>query len=167
MRIEPVKIEIRPYQDGDTNGIRDLILPIQNDEFSLPITFEEQPDLAAIPEYYQTGRGDFWVAIADEQVMGTISLVELAEDNSALRKMFVAADYRGSVHGVANKLLTTLIDHARAEDLKRICLGTTDAFKAAHRFYEKHGFDRIEPADLPTDFSYMKVDTRFYVLALG
>jgi N-acetylglutamate synthase-like GNAT family acetyltransferase len=168
-----VQLTIRPFQAGeedgnsDTNAIRNLILPIQNEEFSLPTSWEEQPDLHDIPGYYCQGRGNFWVAEADDGIVGSISLVELANDNSALRKMFVAADYRGGDAGVAAGLLATLVDHARETSLKQIFLGTTDAFKAAHRFYEKHGFDQVERELLPPDFSFMKVDTRFYRLVVA
>ena len=163
-------INVRPFQaataEADTKGIRDLILPIQNDEFSLPITWDEQPDLHDIPDFYCRGRGNFWLAEAEGKNIGSISLVELANDNSALRKMFVAADWRGKEHSVAASLLTTLTDHARQTGLKNIYLGTTSAFKAAHRFYEKHGFELVDKSLLPEDFAFMKVDTRFYRLGL-
>lgn len=161
-----MRLTYRVFQDADTDGIRNLILPIQNDEFGLPTSWEEQPDLHDIEGYYCQGRGNFWVAVAGDQVIGSISLVELADDNAALRKMFVAADYRGPEHGVAANLLSTLVERATASGLARIYLGTTSAFKAAHRFYEKHGFDLVDRDSLPSDFSFMKVDTRFYQRSL-
>ena len=161
-----MRLTVRPFQESDTDGIRNLILPIQNDEFSLPITWEEQPDLQIIGDYYCQGRGHFWVAEADGNIVGSIALVELEDDKSALRKMFVAAEYRGADLGVAANLLTTLVEHATTSGLKRIYLGTTSAFKAAHRFYEKHGFDLVDRESLPADFSFMKVDTRFYQMSL-
>ena len=45
-------------------------------------------------------------------------------------------------------------------------LDTTERFVAAHRFYEKQGFDPVDPADLPASFPRMSVDSRFYVLDL-
>ncbi|PIZ76835.1 hypothetical protein COY06_01330 [Candidatus Peregrinibacteria bacterium CG_4_10_14_0_2_um_filter_41_8] len=45
-------------------------------------------------------------------------------------------------------------------------LGTVDAFKAAHRFYEREGFKEIEAAELPADFPRMPIDTKFYQLNL-
>ena len=162
-----MRIEIRPFQDTDTNGIRDLILPIQNDEFSLPITWEEQPDLHDVAGYYRQGAGDFWVAASGERIVGSVSLEDLGQRNSALRKMFVAADFRGGEYSVAANLLATLITHAQEKNLARIYLGTTSAFRAAHRFYEKHGFDLVAREDLPENFAFMKVDTRFYRLDLG
>ena len=42
-----------------------MILPIQREEFAIPITAGDQPDLLAIADFYQTGTGGFWVAKAD------------------------------------------------------------------------------------------------------
>ncbi|MEN2665922.1 GNAT family N-acetyltransferase [Listeria aquatica] len=43
-----------------------------------------------------------------------------------------------------------------------IYLGTTDKFKAAHRFYEKNGYEEINKTDLPEDFHILAVDSKFY-----
>ena len=48
----------------------------------------------------------------------------------------------------------------------RILLGTVDVLVAAHRFYEKNGFVRIDKRDLPAAFPLVAVDTRFYALTL-
>ena len=50
--------------------------------------------------------------------------------------------------------------------LKTIYLGTTEKFLAAHRFYEKSGFELIEPESLPATFPRMAVDKRFYRLKI-
>ena len=156
-------MEIRPYRHGDEDGIFDLILPIQQEEFDIPITREEQTDLDRIPEFYQQNKGNFWVAITDNgRIVGTISLVDIGNGQGALRKMFVASDYRGQPHHTASHLLKTLLDWSRDQGIKTIYLGTTEKFKAAHRFYEKNGFDLIDVETLPETFPLMAVDTRFY-----
>jgi hypothetical protein len=45
-----------------------------------------------------------------------------------------------------------------------VFLGTTPFFRAAHRFYEKHGFSQIPKQRLPSSFPIMEVDTKFYHL---
>lgn len=85
----------------------------------------------------------------------------------ALRKMFVAAPYRGQAIGVGHQLLQTLCEWAIDRNVSEIYLGTFTAFKAAHRFYEKHGFQRIEPPSLPASFPVMPGDTLFYRLSLN
>ena len=143
-----------------------LIVGIQRDEFQIPITLEDQPDLRDIPAFYQRGAGNFWVALSEGEVIGTVALVDLGNHQGALRKMFVHANYRGPTHGVSARLLATLLEWSRARDVKEVYLGTTEKFLAAHRFYERNGFQQIAASELPPSFSKMAVDTRFYRLAL-
>jgi N-acetylglutamate synthase-like GNAT family acetyltransferase len=157
---------IRPFTPSDTADVVALILGIQRDEFGFSITAADQPDLHAIPEFYRDGRGEFWVAIAGDRIVGTIALKDIGADAGALRKMFVAADYRGAACGVAQALLDTLIGHAQRSGLRTIYLGTTEKFRAAHRFYEKNGFRQVGSDTLPTTFPRMNGDTRFYRLDL-
>ncbi|GLS23090.1 N-acetyltransferase [Labrys miyagiensis] len=160
-------IEIASFEAEDQQGVIDLILPIQREEFGFAITAEDQPDLAAIPAFYQSGKGDFWVARCEDRVVGSIGLKDIGNDQAALRKMFVAAPFRGREHGVAAGLLQRLLDEARERGIRDVFLGTTDRFLAAHRFYEKHGFVEIAKAELPESFLFMAVDTKFYVFRLA
>ncbi len=144
----------------------DLILLIQREEFEIAITAEDQPDLCAIPEFYQNGAGGFWVAKTSGRVVGTIGLKDLGGGEAALRKMFVSKACRGTGAQVAPRLLQELLRTARSGGLRTIYLGTTDKFLAAHRFYEKNGFRLIAAEALPVSFPRMAVDTRFYAVDL-
>jgi N-acetylglutamate synthase-like GNAT family acetyltransferase len=157
------EIEIRPFAQVDQDGVLAVILPIQTEEFGVAITAADQPDLARIPDFYQAGKGGFWVALHEGTVIGTIGLKDIGGNQAALRKMFVASAFRGREHGVAARLLATLIDHARSEGLSDVILGTTDKFLAAHRFYEKNGFSEIAREALPASFPVMAVDSKFYI----
>ncbi|MCA1323983.1 GNAT family N-acetyltransferase [Herbaspirillum sp. alder98] len=159
-------LDIRPFSPDYAAGVVDVILPIQQQEFEIPITLEGQPDLQDIGNFYQKGKGNFWVALDGERVVGTVSLLDIGHDQVALRKMFVAASHRGSEFGTARRLLDGAIAWAREQGVKQIYLGTTAKFLAAHRFYEKNGFALIEKSALPAAFPVMVVDTRFYRLAL-
>ncbi|CAN5325119.1 GNAT family N-acetyltransferase [soil metagenome] len=143
-----------------TDAVCRLILPIQREEFGVPVTLEGQPDLLDIPTFYQAD-GGFWVAVEDGLVIGSIGLKRFG-DAAALRKMFVRHDFRGSAHGVGQGLLDRLLAFAKAEGLDAIWLGTTEKFLAAHRFYEKNGFTRVPPEALPPTFPRVAVDTVFY-----
>ena len=50
---------------------------------------------------------------------------------------------------------------SRARSITAIYLGTTAAFVAAHRFYEKNGPCEIDRSALPEVFPIMAVDTKF------
>lgn len=160
-------LHIRSFNEADEQGVIDVILPIQRAEFGIAITEADQPDLRDIPSFYQVGCGDFWVAENDGRIIGTAGLRDIGAGRAALRKMFVAAPFRGREHGVAQALLHKLIADARGKGVKEILLGTTDRFLAAHRFYERNGFQQVTPETLPQEFPRMAVDTRFYRLALA
>ncbi len=120
-----MRYAIVPFASGDSAGVRDLILGIQQGEFGFPITWDDQPDLHDIPGFYRAGAGDFWVAKdAGGRVVGMIGLRDIGGGLGALRKMFVAKESRGA-RGAAHGLLETLIAHARETGLRAIVLGTT------------------------------------------
>lgn len=154
--------QIKSYQAQHLDDVAQLIVPIQREEFGIAISLEDQPDLNAIPNFYQHGTGNFWVAEAAGRVVGTIALLDIGDGQAALRKMFVARDYRGKELGLAAALLQTLLTWARSHAIEVIFLGTTDKFIAAHRFYEKHGFIEIAKSDLPISFPVMAIDSKFY-----
>ena len=161
-----LSVSLHRYQPQFQQDVVALILPIQSQEFGIAITAEQQPDLSEIEQYYQRGTGDFWLALAGNRVVGCIGLKDIGQQQVALRKMFVARDYRGKQHGVANALLNTVLGHASQRKLTDIWLGTTDKFVAAHRFYEKNGFRDVSANSLPPAFPLMSVDTKFYRLSL-
>lgn len=162
----PPALRVDRFEPHHQAGVIATILPIQTAEFGLPITLEAQPDLLDIAGFYQHGSGNFWVALAADEVVGTIALLDIGGGQAALRKMFVRAAFRGRDAGVAQSLLDSLLDWARVQQLRRVLLGTTERFHAAHRFYEKNGFSFIERGALPPSFPVMAVDSRFYALTL-
>jgi len=142
--------------------IINLILYIQQNEFAVPITLEEQPGLLKISEFYQKGKGNFWIAVANDTVVGTMALLDIGNNQGAFQKCFVRKDYRGKNIGVAQQLLDTLLDWAKSQSITAIYLGTTEIYTAAHRFYEKNGFTEIPKGELPKSFPLLQVDTKFY-----
>lgn len=155
-------LQIIPYSAEHQRAVTELILAIQNEEFGIPITAQQQPDLNDIENFYQRDNGGFWLAQADDRIVGTIALKDIGNRQAALRKMFVAADFRGREKGTGQALLETLLLSARERGITDIFLGTTAQFFAAHRFYEKNGFEEISPPELPDTFPIMKVDSKFY-----
>jgi GNAT superfamily N-acetyltransferase len=157
-------IQVQPFVEIYSNKVADLILSIQQQEFDIAITLNDQPDLLAIRQTYQKGSGNFWLALAESQVVGTIGLLDIGDSNVALRKMFVHPSYRGKAVGVSSLLLSTVVRWCETKTVKTIYLGTTSKFLAAHRFYEKNGFVEIAKSALPAPFPLMSVDTKFYRL---
>ncbi|PYE89107.1 GNAT family N-acetyltransferase [Bacillus sp. 196mf] len=126
------KIRIVPYESTFQEEVVDLIVHIQQKEYNVPITKEEQPDLLEIETFYQKDHGNFWVAIYDGKVVGTVALLDIENLQVALRKMFVKKEFRGKEWG------------------------------ASHRFYEKNGFQSVSIDQLPKNFPVLQVDKKFY-----
>jgi N-acetylglutamate synthase-like GNAT family acetyltransferase len=160
-------IEVVSYCEQYRDAVVDVILPIQQSEFGIPITLAAQPDLLDISGFYQKKDGNFWVALHGPDVVGTVALLDIGNGQGALRKMFVKTAYRGREPGVAHRLLDVLLQWCARRELLELYLGTTTKFLAAHRFYEKHGFFEIHKSQLPGAFPIMSVDTKFYKLVLG
>lgn len=158
---------IGPATNEYCQQVIDLILPIQQIEFNVPITLEAQPDLLDIEANYQRQGGGFWIAKKDQQVVGTIGLLSTGHRAGAVRKMFVKKEFRGKELGIATRLLDTLLNYSRTEGITDLYLGTVDMLKAAHRFYERNGFQRIDVKGLPGYFPRMKADNIFYHLHLN
>ncbi|QEC54269.1 GNAT family N-acetyltransferase [Anseongella ginsenosidimutans] len=157
---------IKALNNADCPFIVDLILPIQQVEFNVPVTLEGQPDLLDLDTYYYATGGCFWGAFIEGELIGTIALISTGHQAGALRKMFVKKEFRGKEHGIARQLLQVLLAFCKAHGINELYLGTVDMLKAAHRFYERNGFQRIEAAALPPYFPRMAADNRYYHLSL-
>jgi putative acetyltransferase len=161
------QLSIEPVGNAQSRQVIDLILPIQQIEFGVPITLEDQPDLLDIEVNYHATGGNFWGALYNEKVVGTIALIGIGGGQGVIRKMFVNKDFRGKEYGIAQQLLDDLIDYCRAENITDLYLGTVDILKAAIRFYERNNFVKIDKQNLPAAFPIMSADNVFYHLEIG
>jgi putative acetyltransferase len=159
--------QIRPFQSKDQKSVIDLILTIQQHEFKVPVTLQDQPDLLQIEQFYQIKRGNFWVAVTpNDEVIGSIALIDNGDTSATIRKMFVKAEYRGKLYGTGQKLYDLLERWAMDQGFQSLWLGTFDRLHAALRFYDKNGFVSVDKGQLPPSFPIMSVDNRFYTKSL-
>ncbi|MBV6881758.1 GNAT family N-acetyltransferase [Epilithonimonas ginsengisoli] len=161
-----MNVEIKAVDDSYTNQITQLISNIQQNEFNIAISIEDQPDLLAIEDFYIAKGGHFFGAFLDDELVGTIALVKFDEHSGAIRKMFVKKEFRGKELNIAQKLLDVLIDHCHKTKIENLFLGTVSVLKAAQRFYERNGFEIIEKSRLPDKFPLMSADNVFYSINL-
>jgi len=159
-------IVIEPIYNNYCARVIDVILPIQQIEFGVPITLEGQPDLLDIETNYHKDGGGFWGALNHEELVGTIALMNVGHQTGVIRKMFVKKAYRGKALNIAQRLLESLIAYCKQQGITAIYLGTVDILKAACRFYERNGFVKIDSEALPSYFPRMKADNTFYRLNL-
>lgn len=159
-------LKIQQIDNQYSESVIDLILNIQQKEFNVPITIDDQPDLLHIDEFYLTPGGNFWGAFINGELVGTIALVKFDKKAAAIRKMFVKKEFRGKEYSIAQKLLEILITYCRENGIDEVYLGTVSILQAALRFYEKNHFSIIEKEKLPSKFPLMNADNVFCFLNL-
>jgi len=159
-------ITIQSLNNAYCKQLIELILPIQQLEFNVPVTLQDQPDLLDIETHYHATGGSFWGALSNGELVGSIALISTGHHAGAIRKMFIKKEFRGKTYGIAQQLLQTLIEYSRQQAITHLYLGTVDVLHAAKRFYERNGFQKIDKADLPAYFPVMAADNVFYHLHL-
>lgn len=160
-------ITIKPFSNDFLPGVINLILPIQQSEFNLPITLDSQPDLLAIEPFYQQDKGNFWIALDESEVIGTIALIDMGNNRGVIRNMFVKQEYRGSLKGVSKQLLDVLMDWGQKNEFSKMYLSTTTNLIAAHKFYKKNSFTEINKDELPKYFPKIDAHEKFYSFSLN
>jgi len=155
-----VPIEISEFSERYTDAAVTLVVACQRDEFGFPVSAADQPDLLDVRKHYLVDSGNFWIALASDRLVGTIGLLDLGDGQASLRKMFVCPDFRSQ--GVASLLFESLLNWVVSHNFSVIYLGTTSKYRAAHRFYERHGFKRISETSLPNNFPRFDIEDRFY-----
>ena len=133
----------------------DIMMNAITNEFELPISNKDKTTTIKLDAY--------WLAIYNKELVGTIGILKIDNTYSVLKNMFVKKDYRGRDYGIAQALLNTAYDWCNIESLDFLYLGTMSQFKAAHKFYEKNGFEKIHSNKLPSNFIRNPIDTVFYI----
>lgn len=158
--------EIREFQETDTKEVIKLALHCQNDGSRPVVSLKDQPDLLCIREKYIDAGGNFWVALADGKIAGSIGLMNGGSGIGILKKFFVYEPYRGYPHHLGQRLYRVLISCASKQGYKQIILDTPKNTCRAHNFYKKAGFHKIEKTDLPFLYAYPYADSDFFRLNL-
>ncbi len=164
--IEEAPVEITAYSGEH----KDAIVKLVNDVYENELGHHSEsgrPDLRQIPEIYQENGGNFWVALDNGKVVGTIALINEGGQRASLHRFCVGKEFRGK-KGVSKKLFGTMMGFAKEKDYKKLFLSTWSEDSAAGKFYNKNGFKKIEA--LPEDMagrSYFRHDKAFYKLELS
>lgn len=157
--------KVQSFEPSYQRDVISLIEKIQVEEFHIPINEAQRNELQSIPVTFQQKKSNYWIALVNGKVVGTIAVIDIGHQAFELRDVFLDKDYRGK--GFANKLLDVVVDWCKHHDVHTIYLGTTLAFRAAHRFYEKNGFKEIRRTEMPAYCQPMDCDEKFYKLDLA
>jgi GNAT superfamily N-acetyltransferase len=134
-------MSIVPFQPSHTDGFRALVSDTLR-EFG----FEPDPSFDQDLDDPAATYAALWVALAGEEVVGSVALRNLGDGTVELKRMYLRPDQRG--HGLGKQLLAVALDWARANGVTVVRLDTSERMVAAQRLYEAHGFLRV-PGDAP------------------
>ncbi len=87
----------------------------------------------------------FWTVWDGNELLGCGALKELDANHAEIKSMRTADEHLGK--GVASRLMDKVLEVARDRGYRRLSLetGSGEPFEAAHRLYEKFGFDFCGP----------------------
>lgn len=109
------------------------------------------PDLCRFSEIYNIEGNKYWVAENEVgRIVGGVGIGRLNGVNGIceLQKMYCLPEARGS--GVAHELIAEALSYAN-KYYQKCYLETLENMKAAQRFYEKYGFQRVEEPIVKTE----------------
>jgi putative acetyltransferase len=98
-------------------------------------------DLRRIAEVYQSDRGDFWLLVAAESVVGTVAIRSLSPRLAEVKRLNVLASFRNRGHG--RRLLLHALRHAADAGFDRVRLDTLRLPGPAVRLFAACGFEEI------------------------
>ena len=82
-----------------------------------------------------------WIAHDGDRRLGSIFCVRLDAQTAKLRLFYVVREGRGT--GIAQGLLTTCLEFAKAAGYHGLTLWTHESHRAAGAIYRRNGFDRV------------------------
>ena len=160
-------ISITQFKDCYTQDVIDLVLHFQNDGTRPFVTVKDQPDLLSIKESYINTGGNFWTAIDNDRLIGSIGIMPYGKEIAVLKKFFVYEEYQENPFHLGQKLYAVLSSFAKEKGFTTILLDTPHNTVRAHKFYEKAGFKKVDEKELPLMFSHPYKDCDFFLLNIS
>jgi putative acetyltransferase len=119
----------------------------------------ESHDLMVLDDPQGTiiNRGGFiFLAMHNNQVVGSAALMKEHEDVYELAKMGVAKAFRGK--GISKMLIERCLEKAKELDAKKLILFSNHQLTTAIGLYKKYGFEHVEVVDSPFTTADVKME---------
>lgn len=117
------------------------------------------PNLGRFSEIYNTEGNKYWIAENEEgKIIGGVGIgkIDGANNICELQKMYCLKEARGT--GISHKLMEIALEYAK-KYYNKCYLETSSNMVAAQKFYEKHGFIRIDKPVIKTE--HFACDVRY------
>ncbi|MCZ2820677.1 GNAT family N-acetyltransferase [Modestobacter sp. VKM Ac-2977] len=136
LEVADVRVQVADVRDRAVLAmVQALTAELASGGYRAEETFGYSPEQLAASGVHLVG------ARCGDELVG-IGGVELQDDGVAeLKRFFVVPASRGT--GVADAVMTALVDHAAGHGVRLLRLETGDQQQAAMRFYRRHGFVEV------------------------
>ncbi len=114
-------ISIIPFKNCYTQEVIDLVLHFQNDGTRPLVTVDNQPDLLNIVDAYINVGGNFWVAIDNNRVVGSIGIMPCNEEVAILKKSLYMKSIRERRFTLDRNYMLRYYNLQRRKSLKHYC----------------------------------------------
>jgi ribosomal protein S18 acetylase RimI-like enzyme len=104
--------------------------------------FDAARSLSPTPKEFMSPNGAFFIMRLDHKVIGCGAFKRMPKDAAYLKRMWIAADYRGL--GLGKKLLKALEDRARSAGFRKALLETNRTLVEAQRLYKRSGYREVK-----------------------
>ncbi|WP_089957471.1 GNAT family N-acetyltransferase [Limnohabitans sp. 2KL-3] len=133
-------IVLRGLQVGDIGWVAHRQGMLYAQEYGWDGTFEALvAEIAAqFVKNFDAEWENAWIAEREGQVLGSVFLVKVSEQEAKLRLLYVEPDARGA--GLGRRLTQECIAFAQAKGYEKLTLWTNDILHAARRIYQEAGF---------------------------
>lgn len=137
---------LRPYNDADAKGVKDLILSILTKEYPFDKSAYSDSDLYQVGTVYGGPRDSFFVMEEDGDIVGTVGVKEETAHEALLRRLFV--DLKHRKRGYGSDLVRQALEFCRQIGYKRIYFRCTDRMVDAMKLCMKAGFKESETLEV-------------------
>ena len=130
-------MKIRKYKPSDKKQIMEMVAEI------LGNIFNGDPNQFKVLKEFHITKDYVLYLVAETQgpdgkIIGTMALKKINNKTVRLKRMYIRIGY--GRRGLAQKLLTKIIDFAKQKGYKKLLLHTYPTMKNAQRFYKKNKF---------------------------
>ncbi len=130
------EVVIVAFEYGHVDGYRHLVMDTLR-EFGFEPDAAIDTDLDDPDAVYAA----LWVALAQDEVVGSVALRDLGEGALELKRMYLRPKARG--RGLGKRLLAIALDYARECGAHVVKLDTSERMETARHLYEAYGFVRV------------------------
>lgn len=141
-------IIIIPFEKIYEEDVRAFVKGVTKEMGRTNVSRANTPDLYDIYKNYQEKNGNFWIALDNGEVVGTLGLQNMGRARGYLERMYVKNESRRQ--GIGSRLFNELLMFLTDERYQEIYLETSKTEVSSKNFYTKMGFRKIK--SFPDDF---------------